>query len=187
MTPISEVMTRDVHTLSPDDSVVRAAQAMDELDVGSIPVFDGEKLVGMVTDRDIVLRAVARHISLEQTRLDQIMTPEVTWCFDDQSVDEVMATMCDARIRRLPVIDRDRRLVGIVALGDLASKGHGEKAGEALELISGPSARDRSGQSGTSEAADGDSASDQARGDQITGRGGGAPGDGKAGVGESGR
>lgn len=166
MTRISEVMTRGVRTLSPEDNVVLAAQAMDELDVGSIPVCDGERLVGMITDRDIVLRAVAQNMSLEETRLEQVMTPDVTWCFDDQSVQEVMATMSDTQIRRLPVIDRDRRLVGIVALGDLAAKGHGDEAGEALERISEPAEPDRSGQSQASGPAGGGSASGLPRGER---------------------
>jgi len=164
MTRISEVMTRGVRTLTPEDNVVLAAQAMDELDVGSIPVCDGERLVGMITDRDIVLRAVAQNLSLQEARLEQVMTADISWCFDDQSIDEVMATMSYTQVRRLPVLDRDRHLVGIVALGDLAAKGYGEQAAEALELISEPAEPDRSGQSQASGPAGGGSASGRPRG-----------------------
>ena len=138
MAQISDVMTRGVRTLSPSDTVVMAAQAMQELDVGAIPVCDGDRLVGMVTDRDIVVRGVAKGRLTESTHLDEVMSPDPRWCFEDQSVDEVMDQMREAQIRRVPVVDHDRHLVGIVSLGDLAVKADVGKARNALESISEP-------------------------------------------------
>ena len=140
MTQIADVMTRGVHTLAPHDTVLRAAQAMAEMDVGAIPVCDGDRLVGMVTDRDIVLRAVALNQAGDSTRLEAVMSGEPCWCFEDQTVDEVIDVMREAQLRRMPVVDRDEVLVGIVSLGDLAVKGDEGKAGEALEQISEPAA-----------------------------------------------
>ena len=140
MTQIADVMTRGVRTLSPSDSVVLAAQTMEEMDVGAIPVCDGDQLVGMVTDRDIVLRAVAHNRANEATTLDDVMTAEPQWCYEDQSVDEVIETMREAQLRRMPVVDRTRQLVGIVSLGDLAVKADEGMAGAALEQISEPAA-----------------------------------------------
>jgi CBS domain-containing protein len=140
MTQIADVMTRGVRTLSPRDSVVHAARTMEEMDVGVIPVCDGDRLVGMVTDRDIVLRAVARNRADDNTLLDDVMTPGPCWCFEDQPVEEVVEAMRDAQLRRMPVVDRNEQLVGIVSLGDLAVKADIVQAGEALEEISEPAA-----------------------------------------------
>lgn len=159
MTTVSDIMTRGARVLSPSDSVVRAAQAMDELNVGVIPVCDGEKLVGMVTDRDITLRGVAQGLSCEDTPLSDIMSKEVQWCFEDQEVSEVMAQMGDAQIRRLPVVDREKRLVGMLSLGDIAVKTDDKNVASVLQDISEPTAPDRSGLSAASGAAGGGSAS----------------------------
>jgi CBS domain-containing protein len=163
MTRIADVMTRGVRTLSPGDSMVMAAQAMEELNVGVVPVCDADRLVGMVTDRDIVLRGVAQGRPVETTRLEEVMSQDPCWCFEDQSVDEVVEQMRDAQIRRIPVVDSDRHLVGIVSLGDLAVKSDMARAGEALESISEPPEPDRSGQSQASGAAGGGSATGQVR------------------------
>lgn len=138
MTQIADVMTRGVRTLSPHDSVVMAAKTMEEMDVGVIPVCDGERLVGIVTDRDIVLRAVAQNRANEDTHLDAVMSGEPCWCFEDQSIDEVVESMREGQLRRMPVVDRQQQLVGIVTLGDLAVKADESQAGEALEQISEP-------------------------------------------------
>lgn len=149
---ISEVMTRDVRVLSPEDTLQRAAQAMDELNVGVVPVCDGDKLVGMLTDRDITVRAVAGGMDCASPIKD-VMTEQVRWCFEDQQVDEVMQQMGDVQIRRMPVVDREQRLVGIVSLGDLATRHADDKEiGHTLESISSPSEPDRS-TTGTSSAA----------------------------------
>ncbi len=163
MTQVSDVMTRGVRTMSPSDTLVKAAQAMEELDVGAIPVCDGERLVGMVTDRDIVLRGVAQGRPVDSTHLDEVMSADPRWCFDDQPVDEALEQMRDAQIRRMPVVDHDKHLVGILSLGDVAVKADDAKAGEALGSVSEPAEPDRSGQSQASGAAGGGSSSGQPR------------------------
>ena len=119
MQTIAEVMTTDVEVIRPEQTLRDAARAMADLDVGSLPVCDGRKLVGMITDRDITIRAVAEGKSTD-TAVTEVMTDDVVWCTDTDSVDEVLQLMSDAQVRRIPVIDRDRQLVGIVALGDIA-------------------------------------------------------------------
>jgi len=119
MKTIAEVMTQDVEVLRPDETLRDAARAMADLDVGSLPVCDGHKLIGMITDRDITIRAVAEGKSGD-TPVSEIMTDDVVWCTDTDSIDEVLQQMSDAQIRRIPVVDGDRNLVGIVALGDIA-------------------------------------------------------------------
>ncbi len=138
MTQIADVMTRGVRTLSPHDSVISAAQAMQEMDVGVIPVCDGDHLVGMVTDRDIVLRAVALNRANDDTKLGHVMTAAPCWCYEDQPLDDVIEAMRDAQLRRMPVVDRSQQLVGIITLGDLAVKADESQAGSALEQISEP-------------------------------------------------
>ena len=142
-THVSDVMTRGVRALSPMDTVVMAAQAMQELDVGAIPVCNDERLVGIVTDRDLVLRGVAQARFDGNTPIDDVMSRQPLWCFEDQPVDDVLAYMRKAQVRRLPVIDRENRLVGMVSLGDLAVKGDQDQAGSALRSISEPSKPDR--------------------------------------------
>lgn len=152
MQAISQVMTRDVRVLSPDDTLQRAAQTMDELNVGAVPVCDGSRLVGMITDRDIAVRAVSAAMPADSTRVSEVMTDQVHWCFEDQDVDEVMNQMRDVQIRRVPVVDHDKKLVGIVSLGDLATKSGADVEGT-LEDISEPSEPDR-GTTGRSAGGD---------------------------------
>jgi len=143
MTQVADVMTRGVRTLSPQDSMLRAAKAMEELNVGSVPVCDGEQLLGMVTDRDITIRGVAHGKPAESTPLSDVMSKGVRWCFEDDSIDKVVDEMRDSKIRRLPVVDRDKHLVGILSLGDVAAKADSFEAGEALADISEPSEPER--------------------------------------------
>src|SRR5512142_450637 len=119
MRKVSEVMTRDVEVIRPVETLQRAAQRMDELNVGALPVCDGQKLVGMITDRDITVRATAVGLDPNATRVCDVMTDQTRWCGEDEGVDEVMRQMTDVQIRRLPVLDGKHRLVGIVSLGDL--------------------------------------------------------------------
>jgi len=154
MTRVSELMTRGVRTLAPSDPVALAAQAMDELDIGAVPVCDGQRLMGMVTDRDIVLRVVAQKRSPD-TALSEVMSKDIKWCTDSDKVETVMDQMASHQIRRMPVVDRDRRLVGMLSLGDTAAKGDAHKAGDALESISQPAEPDRSRQSAASGPAGG--------------------------------
>ena len=143
MNQVADVMTRDVRVVSPQDSIQRAAQYMDELNVGVVPVCDGAKLLGMVTDRDITVRGVAAG-KLADTPVTEVMSEHVRWCYEDQDIDEVMDEMRDAQIRRLPVVNHDKKLVGIVSLGDLADRGSDDKrVGETLKDISTPSEPDR--------------------------------------------
>jgi CBS domain-containing protein len=138
MKQVKDVMTRGVRTLGPQDTVVLAAQAMEELDVGALPVCDGQRILGMVTDRDIVVRGVAQDLAPGKTRLEDVMSAEVEWVFEDEGLAEVAAKMQQLQIRRLPVLDRDKRLVGILSLGDLAARGDVQQAGAALADISEP-------------------------------------------------
>ena len=146
MTTVADVMTRDVRTLTPDDSVVEAAKCMDELNVGVIPVCDGDRLVGMVTDRDIVVRGVAQEGELRSMKLADVMSVHVRCAREDDDVDKVLSEMAEAQIRRLPVVDEAERLVGIVSLGDIAAKNPEDEADVAMSLgdISSPAEPDRS-------------------------------------------
>ncbi|MBW8727726.1 MAG: CBS domain-containing protein [Inquilinus limosus] len=135
---VSEAMTRDVHVANPLETLREAAQAMAKLDVGALPVGDNDRLVGMITDRDIATRGVAKGLGPD-ARIGDIMTADVKYCFEDQDIGDVSHNMGDVQLRRLPVVDRDKRLVGILSLGDVAMKGDGS-AGEALDGISRPKA-----------------------------------------------
>src|SRR5215471_994511 len=108
---VSEAMTQDVRLASADHTIEEAARAMAGIDTGALPVSDGGRLVGMITDRDIVIRAVAAGKG-PQTKVSEVMTPDLIYCFDDQEVEEVAKNMADAQVRRLPVINHDMELVG---------------------------------------------------------------------------
>ncbi len=142
MPRISEVMTRGVQVIGPNESLQHAAQLMDELNVGALPVCDAGELLGIITDRDITVRATAIGLRASDTAVCEIMTEQTRWCTEDQTTDEVMQQMGDVQIRRLPVMNADHELVGIVSLGDLATRqsGHVDKA---LRDISQPSEPDR--------------------------------------------
>ena len=132
-------MTKDVQFISPEESVRRAAQMMDEFNVGSIPVCDGDKLVGMITDRDITVRSTAAGKAPESTRVGDVMSTDVRTCHAGQSVNEVLSQMGDVQIRRVPVVDQQsHKMVGIVSLGDMATK-QASGIENALEEISAPS------------------------------------------------
>ncbi|WP_313703200.1 CBS domain-containing protein [Massilia sp.] len=144
MQTIQDVMTRDVETISPQETVQRAAQMMDELNVGAIPVLDGGRLVGMITDRDIAVRSVAAGQAPGSTRVGDVMSTDVRTCTTRQTVDDVLGQMGDVQIRRVPVIDEDsRQVVGIVSLGDMATR-HSAQIDRTLDEISTPSEPDRS-------------------------------------------
>jgi CBS domain-containing protein len=134
---VNEVMTSGVQIASPEDTLQHAAQVMERLDFGMLPVGENDRLVGTLTDRDITIRAVARGLPPAQCKVREIMTHEVKYVYDDMSVEEAAANMSNLQVRRLPVVDRDKRLVGIVSLGDLALA-ETEPAGEALRSISEP-------------------------------------------------
>jgi CBS domain-containing protein len=132
---VSEAMTRDVRVANPDQTIREAAQMMAELDAGALPVGEQDRLVGMITDRDIAVRAVA-HGKSPDTRVRDVMTDDVKYCFDDDDVEDVARNMADIQVRRLPVVNRDKRLVGIVAIADIAASEEPEVVGEAVSGIS---------------------------------------------------
>jgi CBS domain-containing protein len=134
---VSEAMTRDVRMASPDQTIQDAARMMADADAGALPVSEGDRLVGMITDRDIAVRAVADGKG-PQTRVREVMSPEVKYCFDDDDTDAVARNMAEIQVRRLPVVNHDKRLVGIIALADIAITDGGRPAGEALSGISKP-------------------------------------------------
>lgn len=138
MTTVTDVMTRNVRTLTPSDTVAGAAKAMHELNVGVIPVCEGDKLLGMVTDRDIVVRAVAQGLD-DNTPLAKVMSANVHTARETDDLDKVLADMAANQIRRLPVVDGANRLVGIISIGDIAVKGQDEEdVGQSLGEISSP-------------------------------------------------
>lgn len=133
---VSEAMSRDVRLASPDQTIRDVAKIMDDIDAGSVPVSENDRLVGMITDRDIAVRAVAAGKGPD-TPVREVMSQEVKYCYDDEDLDHVAKNMGDIRVRRLPVVNRDKRLVGIVSLGDLALKGE-KSVGNAVKGVSQP-------------------------------------------------
>ncbi|MGZ5846608.1 MAG: CBS domain-containing protein [Ramlibacter sp.] len=150
MATVADVMTRDVRSMTPEDLLRDAAKLMDELNVGAVPVCDGERLVGMVTDRDIVVRGLARDLEPARARLADVMSGHVRTARQDDDVDAVLAEMANAQIRRMPVVDAQDRLVGILSIGDIAAKSPAddEEVAGSLGDISTPAEPDRSGPSG---------------------------------------
>jgi len=142
MTMINEVMTRGVQVIAPDTTLQRAAQLMDELNVGALPVCEGRELVGMITDRDITVRATAAGLEPAQHIVREVMTEQTRWCTEDQATDDVMRQMGDVQIRRLPVLNDRHEVVGIVSLGDLAIRQSAHTDG-VLRDVSWPSEPDR--------------------------------------------
>jgi CBS domain-containing protein len=134
---VSEVMTRDVQLIEPIQTIREAARLMAELDAGILPVREGDRLVGMITDRDIAVRAVAEG-KAPDTPIREVMTEDVKYCYEDDDTEDVARNMADIQVRRLPVLTRDKRLVGIISLGDMAVTDESGTAGEAIAGISQP-------------------------------------------------
>jgi CBS domain-containing protein len=130
-------MTRDVHLLSPDQTIREAASIMADIDAGALPVGEDDRLVGMITDRDIVVRAIAQGKSLD-TKVADVMSKEMLYCFDTDGIDGVARNMAKAQVRRLPVVNHAKRLVGIVSLGDLARNDDPTTIGRAVSRVSTP-------------------------------------------------
>jgi CBS domain-containing protein len=136
---LKDIMTRGVEVIHPDATLQEAAQQMRGLDVGPLPVCDGERLVGMLTDRDITVRATAEGRDPKATKVRDVMTCEVIYAFEDQGVTEAARLMEEHQVRRLVVLNRDKRLIGIVSLGDLAVHTDNQRlAGEVVERVSEP-------------------------------------------------
>jgi len=132
---VSQVMTNKVTWVAPDAALPDIARKMRDEDFGAMPVAEDDRLIGMITDRDIVVRCVAQDVDVRATTARQVMSPRVLYCFEDESVESVLQNMGANQVRRLPVINRDKRLVGVVSLGDL-SKAAQDPAGDALKEIS---------------------------------------------------
>jgi CBS domain-containing protein len=149
-------MTREVRLANPDQTICDAARLMAEIDAGSIPVSENDRLVGMITDRDIAVRAVAQE-KPPTTKVREVMSREVLYCFDDQDLDDIARNMSDVKVRRLPVVNRDKRLVGIISLGDLAKGENAAATGQTVAEITTPggahSQRGASGSKGKSKRA----------------------------------
>jgi CBS domain-containing protein len=141
---VSEVMTRDVRTVSPDQTAREAASFMLSEDAGSMPVSDGDRLIGMITDRDIAVRGVAKGYGPD-TPISELMTSDIICAREEDDVEEVAAKMSAAQVRRMPVIDAEQRLCGIVSLGDLARESDDESAHQALEGVSQPGGQHQQG------------------------------------------
>ena len=134
---LKEVMTRDVQVVEPDATLRDVARLMKDLDVGGIPVCAGDRLQGFITDRDIAIRAIAEGQDPSTCKVADVMSDKIYWCYEDNDVEEAGQLMREKQVRRLAVLDRDKKLVGIVSLGDLAVEAEDESyAGEVLEGVS---------------------------------------------------
>lgn len=134
---VRESMTQDVLVAHPDQSVAEVARLMVERDIGVLPVGENDRLVGMLTDRDIAVRVVAEGKGPE-TKVSEAMSREVLYCYDDDDLNTVAGSMADLQVRRLPVVNRDKRLVGIVSIGDVAICEGARLTGRAVASISAP-------------------------------------------------
>jgi len=136
---VAEVMTRNPEVIRPDTIIKQAAETMKKLDVGLLPVCDGERLVGMLSDRDITIRGTAAGLDPAKTRAEQIMTREVAYCLDDKEIKEAVRIMEEKQIRRLPIVNHEKKLVGVVSLGDIAVRtGNQRLAGKVVREVSEP-------------------------------------------------
>lgn len=138
---LRDVMTASVEVISPFTPLQEAAEKMRIFDAGSLPICDGKKVLGMLTDRDIVIRAVAKGLHPEQTMVSDVMSEDVVYLYEDQDVAEAARLMEDRQIRRLLVLNREKELVGILSLGDLAQHADHELSGHVLEQVSEPGSR----------------------------------------------
>lgn len=134
---VRDVMSANVCLVGPDDTIQRAAMCMGQYDAGIMPVSENDRMVGMITDRDIAVRAVAQGRGPD-TKIRDVMTAEVKYCYDDEDASHVSDNMAELQIHRLPVVNREKRLVGIVSIGDIARRQAPDKTGEALRGISQP-------------------------------------------------
>ena len=134
---VCDCMSRDVQVASPKQSIRDAAKMMAKLDAGVLPVGENDRLIGVITDRDIAIRAVAEG-KAPTTKVGDVMSHEVLYCFDDQDLEDIAQNMAEMKVRRLPVVNRDKRLVGIISLGDLARTEDARTTGHTVSEISEP-------------------------------------------------
>jgi CBS domain-containing protein len=139
---VSEAMSRDVRVANPGQTIRDVAKMMAEIDAGAMPVGENDRLVGMITDRDIAIRAVAKGKGPD-TPVREVMSKEVKYCFDDEDLEHVAKNMGDIQVRRLPVVNREKRLVGIVSLGDIAQHEDHSTTGEVAAGVSQPGGQHR--------------------------------------------
>jgi len=135
---VGETMSKGVRLVSPEDSIQKAASVMRDHDCGALPVRKDDRLVGIITDRDIAVRAVAEGKPVSECKVGEVMTPGIKYVFEDELAEAAAENMSRLQVRRLPVLNREKRLVGIVALADLAVRHGGQAAGNALKRISRP-------------------------------------------------
>ena len=140
---LNQIMTREVEVIYPDDTLKTAAQKMRDRDIGFLPVCDGDRLIGVLTDRDLITRALAEGTESKAMLGRDLVTSPAIYCFDDQSVDEAAKLMHDNQIRRLVILSRDKRMVGVVSLGDLAMNIDDKKSGDVLQSVSEPMSASR--------------------------------------------
>jgi CBS domain-containing protein len=141
MKKIKDVMTEKCEWISPDTSIAEAAKIMKDCDCGFLPVGENDKMIGMITDRDIAIRAVAEGKDPQSTKARDVMTDKTYYCYDDQDVDEVCGNMGDIKVKRLPVVNREKRLVGVVSFGDVSQAAAAEQVGECQQQITAETAR----------------------------------------------
>ena len=134
---VSEAMTREVRVATPGQSIRDVAKMMDEINAGSMPVGENDRLIGMITDRDIAIRAVAQGKGPDTPVREVMSSEKVLYCYDDEELDHVAKNMSEHRVRRLPVVNREKRLVGIVSFGDVAQK-ETRSAGKAAKGVTKP-------------------------------------------------
>lgn len=134
---VQQCMSTDVRICGPDASIREAARTMREIDSGFLPVGENDRLVGMITDRDITTRAVAEGLGPDAS-VREVMSPEVHYCFEDDSLEDVAAKMAEQQLRRMPVLNRDKRLVGVISLGDVSRSADADESGDALRHVSEP-------------------------------------------------
>lgn len=135
MTQIKDVMSTDFQFITPETTVKEAAQKMRDSDFGFLPIGENDRLIGMVTDRDIAIRSTAQGQDPAEQSVRDIMTPKTYYCFDDQDIEEVCNNLGEIQVRRLPVVNRDKRLVGIVSLGDLSQEASRPNVGQTQQQI----------------------------------------------------
>jgi CBS domain-containing protein len=135
MTQIKECMTPNCEWVAPETNLTQAAQTMAQQNLGFLPVGENDRLIGMITDRDIVTRAVANNQNPEETQVRDAMSQQTFYCYDDQTAEEICQNMGELQIRRMPVVNRDKRLVGVVSFGDLAQYAETQNVGQAEQQI----------------------------------------------------
>lgn len=139
MEKLKDIMTPHVDVIAPNAIAEEAATQMKDLNVGAIPVCDGEKLVGMITDRDLVVRVMAERRDPKTTRVTEAMSSDILFCYEDDDIEKASRVMAQHQIRRLPILSTEKKLVGIVSLGDLAVHGtDAHTSGDILEQVSSP-------------------------------------------------